>query len=71
MLACRCKCVSRSSRAVVISASPNMHGITENERLVVIITLMCSYNLESSWKRIAPPVALAQEALRIQPKVLL
>jgi len=40
-------CVSRSSKAVVIFASPNTLAHSPNVRLVVIITLVRSYSLES------------------------
>jgi len=41
--------VSRSSNGVVIFASPNALDYAAKSRLVVIITLVCSYSLLSSW----------------------
>ena len=51
-------CVSRSSSAVVILASPNTLVHSEKLRLVVIATLVCSYSLDSRWNSKAPPAWL-------------
>ena len=51
-------CVSLSSSAVVILASPNTLDHSANARLVVIITLVCSYSRLSRWNSSAPPAWL-------------
>ena len=48
-------CVNRSSKAVVIFASPNTLHHSAKSRLVVIITLVCSYSLDNRWNSNAPP----------------
>ena len=50
-------CVSRSSSAVVIFASPNTLDSAKS-RLLVIITLVCSYSRDSRWNSNAPPAWL-------------
>jgi hypothetical protein len=51
-------CVSRSSSAVVIFASPKTLDHSAKSRLVVITTLVCSYSLDSRWNSKAPPAWL-------------
>jgi hypothetical protein len=51
-------CVSRSSSAVVIFASPKTLDHSAKSRLVVTITLVCSYSLLSRWNSKAPPAWL-------------
>ena len=46
------------SSAVVIFASPNTLDHSAKSRLVVIITLVCSYSLLSRWNSSAPPAWL-------------
>ena len=50
--------VRRSSSAVVIFASPNTLDHSAKSRLVVIITLVCSYSRLSKWNNNAPPAWL-------------
>ena len=50
--------LGRSNSAVVIFASPNTLDHLAKSRLVVIITLVCSYSLDSRWNSSAPPAWL-------------
>ena len=51
-------CESRSSSAVVIFASPKTLDHSAKSRLVVIITLVCSYRRLKRWNNKAPPAWL-------------